>query len=666
MRSARSIMPRGSRNDAHIVVTEPDGTETRLLVGTGPGARIRKNPITGLGQVVTTGDNAERVDQRTPQMIVTDQPDGMGQFWYTETEGVTTFTDSECDTRYPGMIVLPPAATQLGSAIAAFNATSWPAHIEVPAATNAKLFLWMLYVGVFGQSSALAAYRFDGASTWTALAAGGTGITQVRGYTRFRGYYIFATALTNGLFYSTNATAWTQSGYAKATTGICVHDDKVFIYNVTDARLEWHTDPTATSGWATATTFYPLPGEEVVQLVEWQRGGRTAVFLVTTRRTLWYDEDADTYHLLVNYTDHLREGGFPWAHAWLPTGDLFISFFHPQDQSINDTCLVFSGTQGTSGPNKLGGLPTASRVALTHTTGGMHWLYAWGAQRYNTTNAGRTLARNQEGGWHTLLLGTSGVAPVIGGGYGRGLLWTIMADGKVYEQVVPDLPDLPLLAASGERTYPTSGSYNHEYAFTDGGTTNMDKQWRWVAVKCLDHTSANKVPGLAANTSVVVQYRLDTDTAWTTLGTLTSANTAWPVVLPISSGNGVKGKQFKIRLQLASTTANNTPVVASVAVAYTRSEVPRYAYTVPLNLADRTHALYAGKSIAQLQAALDRWTLPGATVKLQFAGGNMASAPSTSTTIQNCLFAYSGVDDPEQGPDQYQGIFSDFTPPASG
>jgi hypothetical protein len=46
---------------------------TSLLVARGGFNQIRKNPITGLGQVVTTGDNAARSDQRTPQVILTDQ-----------------------------------------------------------------------------------------------------------------------------------------------------------------------------------------------------------------------------------------------------------------------------------------------------------------------------------------------------------------------------------------------------------------------------------------------------------------------------------------------------------------------------------------------------------------------------------------------------------------
>jgi hypothetical protein len=109
---------RRSKRDLHVVVTEADGTVTSLLVARGGYNQIRKNPITGLGQVVTTGDNAARSDQRTPQVILTDQSGGMGEFAYTETEGISSFTDSECDTRFPGMVVLPPAATRLGAAAA--------------------------------------------------------------------------------------------------------------------------------------------------------------------------------------------------------------------------------------------------------------------------------------------------------------------------------------------------------------------------------------------------------------------------------------------------------------------------------------------------------------------------------------------------------------------
>jgi hypothetical protein len=137
-------------------------------------------------------------------------------------------------------------------------------------------------------------------------------------------------------------------------------------------------------------------------------------------------------------------------------------------------------------------------------------------------------------------------------------------------------------------------------------------------------------------------------------------------VLPIAAGFGVKAKQIKVRLGLASSNSGNTPVVTSVALAYTRQEVPRYAYTVPIDLSDRTHPLYRGKSMAGLLAAMDRWTQPGALVKLQFAGGDAATSPSTGTTVANATFAYSGAEDAERGPGNYQGIFADFTPGSSG
>jgi hypothetical protein len=649
---------RRSKRDLHVVVTESDGTVTSLLVARGGFNQIRKNPITGLGQVVTTGDNAERSDQRTPQVILTDQQGGMGEFFYKETEGLSAFTDSECDTRFPGMIVLPPLGTQLGAS-AALGATTAVWHVEYINETNATLLAW---------SNTGVLWRYDGAS-WTKTGLLGGGATSAVAI--FNGTYFLGDP-AGGLYSSTDAVTWGAIAFfaAIAIAGIAAHDNKIWVvgYAALPTVSLYQSTDGATFSLVRAEQLNP--GERVVRLLEWRdRVGRAVLYVLTNQRLIQYDEDADqflTFYAFTRRSTLATKTG--WAESWQRDGNLYVVL---GTAARPDNVYVFSGTTGRYGPNLRGGLPNASRVNLVHHRGGDNWLYFFGGTRASpaTATAGRVMAMNDQGAFHTLALGLSTSAPVVGGGYDEGLLWAVMGNGTVYQYGVPDTTDLPLYVTSGERSYSGGGgaSYNHEYAFTDGGTPNMDKQWLWVTVQCLDHTSANKVPGLAANTSVVVQYRRDVDTAWTTLGTLTSADT-FPRVLPIGTpaGNGVKAKQIKVRLQLASTSSAVTPVVTSVSLAYTRQEVPRYAYTVPIDLTDRTHPLYRGKSVAGLLAAMDRWTQPGALVKLQFAGGDANTPPSTSTTIQNCTFAYSGAEDAERGPGIYQGIFADFTSPSSG
>lgn len=642
---------RRSKRDLHVVVTESDGTITSLLVARTPGAGVRKNPITGLDQIVTAGDTSERSDQRTPQVIYKDQTAGGGEFFYTETEGNSSFTDSECDTRFPGMVVLPPAGTVLG-ATAALGATTAVWHVEYINETNATRVAW---------STGQPGYRYTGAA-WTTVGMPG----DVRAFLIWGGYYYLVG--TGGPYYSTDGVTWAAAVGSASCVGAVIHDNQLWVAEVigNQALMRFTATPGAGPTWAGTSTLQINPGEVVVNLLEWRdRVGRATLYLFTNQRLIQYDQDADAWLTFYTFTRRATTASASgWAEPWQRDGNLYVVL---GTAARPDNVYMFSGTTGRFGPNMRGGLPNTSRARLTHMRGGDNWLYYWGTTRSSpaTATAGRVLAMNDQGAFHTLLIGNSTSDYIVGGGYDEGLLWAVFSTGTVVQLGVPDNTDLPLYVTAGERTYALGGPFNHEYGFTDGGTPNMDKQWMWVTVNCLDHTSANKVPGLAANTSVVVQYRRDTDTAWTTLGTLTSAST-FPNVLPIASGFGVKAKQIKVRLQLASTTTNNTPIVSSVALAYVRQEVPRYAYTVPIDLTDRTHPLYKGKSVAGLLAAMDRWTQPGAIVKFQMAGGDRVSAPSTSTTVQNCTFAYSGVEDAERGPGQYQGIFADFSAPSSG
>lgn len=653
-------------SDPHIVVTESDGTVTSLLLPSGPAGQIRKNPITGLGQVVTTGDNAERSDQRTPQVFYTDPSGGLGEFFYKETEGISSFTESQCDTRFPGMIVLPPDRTRLG-AIGELATRKGSALSVVPwrarylGQTNAR---WIVYTDNGSQ-----AFVYNPAANTWALAQSPTNFYTIA---KFQGQFLAATKGSGGagIFKSTTGAtgSWSALALAPADSGsLCEHDSKIFAdtYTGSALKLTWTTDTTV--AWTTSGGSIQLrDGEFVRQLIEWRdRVGRAVLYIVTTRRILQYDEDADTFLLFYDF-DLFSSGAnlYPYAFASPGDGNLYVLLSNAASDGTAGTVVWFSGTTNRTSPNRRGALPigTTGPINLGSITGGLQWLYAATWPR-SGSGTGRVFAMSNQQAWHTLLDGDAAASAPLGIGYGNDTLLSIHKDGTTYELPLPDVPDLPLFAT---RTYRNGDLYDHEFAFTDGGTPNMNKQWLWVTVQCLDHTSANKVPGMTPFGAVTVDYRRDVDTGWTTLGVLDGTFTSWPVVLPINSGFGVKAKQIKIRLRLFSGSAGNTPVVASVGLAYVRQEVPRSAYTVPIDLSNRDHPLYLGKDVAQLLAAMDRWTQPGALVRLDFAGGDEASVPATGRTVLNCVFAYSGEDDPMLGPLRYQGQFADFTPPASG
>src|SRR4051812_30359472 len=54
---------------------------------------------------IATGDAARRSDLRTSQQIVTDQRDGDAEYQYEPGGGLTTYTWTQWDTRFKGLMV---------------------------------------------------------------------------------------------------------------------------------------------------------------------------------------------------------------------------------------------------------------------------------------------------------------------------------------------------------------------------------------------------------------------------------------------------------------------------------------------------------------------------------------------------------------------------------
>src|SRR5678816_902158 len=209
---------RGNRDDAHIVLTEFDGTVTRLLLR--EGSRIQRGPTTGQGQVTTIGESERRGDTRTPQVIWSDQTGGLGEFAYQEINGVTSFTDSELDTRYPGQLVLPPLATQISTMA---TVPTLPVHVEYLGQTDAQVVAWQWAI-----TSGPNAERYDPSpSGWTSCGFGNT-----TGFARFGLNYVFTRANSaSSIRYSTDGSTWSVTAYANPLWGCCVHDGKLFAWD---------------------------------------------------------------------------------------------------------------------------------------------------------------------------------------------------------------------------------------------------------------------------------------------------------------------------------------------------------------------------------------------------------------------------------------------------
>lgn len=637
-------------NEAHVVVAYNSLTTSLLLR---QGSTIDKSPITGQTQVVTTGDTAERADQRTPQVIWTDQRGGVGTLHYTETEGLTTCLFSTCDLRFPGMITLPPKDSNLDST---GLVSAIPSFVEYLGATNAYVIAW-----AYGNASTSSARRNSTSTTWNAVTTGGTGISNLTGFAYFNGRYCFATTNSGvGLYTSTDGITWADSAKAKACIGLATHDNKIWTFNSTGNTLDWATDPTAVHGsWGTSTVLYLHPNETVRQVVAWRDvRNRAAMFLVTTRRIIWYDEDADAF---LDFQNIARLVNPTTAHPRLAVsprdGSAILTLYDTGGGAATETVYHFSGVTTVDGPNRRGGLPDDWHVSLVNAVGNSRWMFFAGTPR-GVGAYQKLLVLNEQGGWSSLY--STSAAAINGIGYGDGKVFMLTPGVNVVCVAIaaPDNWDTPLSAAG---TYYASGA--HAFAFTDGGTPNMDKQALWVTVQALDHTDADKPPGLPANTTVQVYYSLDQGNL-VSLGTLTSAST-FPAVLPFNSGNGVAFKQIRIYLVLATTDEDHTPIVTSTALAYIRQEEPRYSWALSADLRD-IGLMFSGLDRAQLLARIDSWTQPGAIVRLDIAGGDWSTDPAQAITIANCTVSYRASVDPDSGVEQLGLRFDDVSPPASG
>lgn len=643
----------------HIVVTDGTGSVSLLLRR---GSPVSVAPTTGFNQVVTAGDTAQRTDQRTPQVIWTDQRGGMGERFYLETEGLTSFTAGNCDVRFPNMITLVPQYTGVGTGSHGMIA-SVPSFAEYLGITNAYVIVW-----AYGNASLISARRYDDtAGTWNTVTTGGVGISLLTGYAYFNGYYLFATTNAGqGLYTSTDGVTWANSAKAKACIGLATHDNKVWTFNNTDKTLDFATDPTAAhASWGTSAVLYLHPGEIVRQVAEWRdRVGRAAVYVVTTRRLIWYDEDADAFlnffqlgELVNPTTSHPRLAVSP------RDGSAFLTLYDTATNAASDRVYKFSGVTEPLGPNQRGGLPLDYGNTLVAAVGNSRWMFFAVRPRGAATN-GSTMVLNEQGGWG-VMWGPSSL--IVGVGYGQGKLFTLLSNGLI-EQTVGDSWDTPLNGLTSARY---QGFCQHEFAYTDGGTPNIDKQALWVTINSLDHTSATLAPGLAggvvSGATCAVQYRTDR-TGWTTAAALTAADT-FPKTIALNGGAGVPFRQFKLKLSLDTNSALYTPVIVSTALSYIRMEAPKFSYTVVADLSERDHPLYRGQDIAQLRARIAAWAQPGSVVRLDFAGGDWGTTattdnPARATSVPSCTVQYSASEDPEKGPMYTTLVFNDVSAPA--
>lgn len=653
---------------------------------------ITLTPQEPFDQVNMVGDTSQVSDRRASQIIPTDQRGGAGTDMYNETEGVTTYRQSDADPRFEGALVCRPKRTSLGT-LASF----WEGQRVVYVGyTNAKLHSY--YIG------GLLQYHLGTGTVWTTAASiGGATPGQVFGHAKGLGY---TWACGNDRIWRTtdgiNFTGVAAGVFAYVVRGLAIHDNKVWTVGLDTVNslmlLLACANPTAAAGACVWTTVASIPmqftvgsNETFVKLVAWRdASGSPALVIVTTTRVLMYNPVGATIEEYDDFSENNPDGGAPAveqrgidAITFKTDNNLYVA------QGLNNDYLMrYSAGAGFGkiSPNMGGGLDTlrqGSPRALAQNAYGLGvWTYPTAVVGGVSNDAkGGAWFMQAEGGWHCLnrdLTALSNIK-VYGGGIGGRKFWTVFSTGLVEEQDLPSVGSRPQFAIG--RKYDTTNGQIHYYAATDGGTELLRSTLLGFTVHCRKSDGTNAF-GLDNNTSFIVRYRVNGG-AWVvvtdyedsggvtqTIGTgiVTNAIGAnFPVRMVVGGHFGVVFNELEWSIEPRTSDENSTPVIVTCAPRYLKTPPPHYVYEFVVDLAqfqlDRAGGplpMPNGRSVGSLLSGLELMDALGPMVKLEYSTGRKNYA------VKACEFAMAPQHLPHLGAGRYRISLKDVASDKSG
>ena len=552
-----------------------------LLNSQGEALPIRTAPDAAFPEALVLGDPSRATDQRVASQVLGDLTGGAGTFRYPAQAGaasLNTYAYGDADTRWAHAIVQRPNPAAMVTTLTSMSAGQ---RFIYAGYTNASI-LSHYWGGNL--------YRYNPATPgWNNVAVLNNCYGVVRG-----GGGVYATDST-AVYRSTDGVTWTAlatTGLPAASNliGLAKHDNKLYLTyapNTNTVALYYSTNFTGAVGavtWTAGGTFTVEPGIEYpASLFEWRdRYGRRALFCMTQRQLLGYDDDQNIWQTFEDISP-LGIGGATAisAYVWNRDDNLYITVG-------TDVIYRFTGQEiDILGPNIGGGIPAGQQTQLTTIAGNTRYLFvAGGGGTVDSASHGGTWAMNAQDSWHRLYSST--VRNVLGCGWGNGKLWTAQDTGTasnatVIEQTVPDVSDNPLNATSGQRDYDATNTTSLITALFDGGAPNIPFQP--LSVEIIAKKMNARDLGLMTNTGIVVYYRTNNSGGWVSLGTLTSLST-FPARLQINGGLGVLCNDMEVRLDLLTTNTAQTPVITDVIVHYLRQPMVRAQYTCQLDLRD--------------------------------------------------------------------------------
>lgn len=326
-------------------------------------------------------------------------------------------------------------------------------------------------------------------------------------------------------------------------------------------------------------------------------------------------EDKVAYHTL-NFAEEAHPDNFKVVTPW--NGFLYFSVrnklfkFRSGLQDITPPPFTEAFPQTQFG-NFQGLAPRGSFLYVTATSSA-----AFSDETSETGNFVVVLAYDGVG-WHKIAYKTNETMGVSGHGVGFDptndymYTWAYVPASsdytmEVHRHQLQTYSDLPYAA------FPTSGEHNLYTSYYDLGMKRIPKSWASVSLEGYFPT----------NTSVNVEFRVDSTTTWTDLGTAFTSN-----LQEIAFPAGTEGKRIQLRLDLKTTSAASTPVVQSVILKCMMRPDVLYGVSCHVVVSDDVsdaNGLVMGLTAAQIKTALEAARASVSPITLKDIQGNSASA----------------------------------------
>jgi hypothetical protein len=190
---------------------------------------------------------------------------------------------------------------------------------------------------------------------------------------------------------------------------------------------------------------------------------------------------------------------------------------------------------------------------------------------------------------------------------------------NIYRVKLDPMGELPY------KNFPTTGSHNLYLSYYDLGMIPINKSFARVTLD----------GDFPTGTSVVVSYRVDNETNFTTLGTITATN------MYCNFPSGVTGKRIQLRLDLRTTSSSYTPVVRAVILKCMARPDVKYGCTFDVLVEDdQANAWYgsAGTTAAQIRQGLEAARASVAPIIFTDIHGD--SAPAYLSSLRYMLHDY--------------------------